>query len=105
MPRRLLLALAAGAALPLTGCGVVGLAGDSMPAAEVATTAEDALELEVGARPDITCPDRLEKEEGATTRCTLTAEGDSTEVGVTVTVLETDGDLQFDVEVDDEPLD
>lgn len=100
MPRRLLLTLMAGATLTLTACG-----SGSLSAEEVATTAEDALEQEVGARPDISCPEGLATEEGSTTRCTLTAGDDSTEYGVTITVTSTDGDTRLGVTVDDEPLD
>jgi hypothetical protein len=98
--RRLLVTLGAGAALTLTGCGAGALSAE-----EVATTAEDALEQEVGTRPDISCPDGLPKEEGASTRCTLTAGDDPVEYGVTVTVTDTDGDTSLGVTVDDEPRD
>jgi hypothetical protein len=104
VPRRHLLALVAVVA-SATGCGVVELAGETLTAAEVATTAENALEAEVGARPDVTCPEGLDKEEGASTRCTLTAPDDGTQYGVTVTVTSTEGDPELDVTVDDEPLD
>jgi hypothetical protein len=108
--RRLLPVLAVGAVFALPACGsdVVKLKGstDTLSADEVATTAEDALEQEVGTRPDITCPEELAKEEGATTRCTLTGGDDPVEYGVTVTVTSTtDGDTRIGVEVDDEPLD
>lgn len=105
MARRLLVALPAGAALALTGCGA-----SALPAEEVASAAEDALEQKVGVRPDISCPDELAREEGATTRCTLTSGEDGVEYGVTVTVTSADGDGLFDrrdtsigVTVDDEP--
>jgi hypothetical protein len=97
--RRLLMTLGAGAALTLTACGA-----GTLSAEQVATTAEDALEKEVGSRPDIDCPDELAKEEGASTRCTLTAGDDPTEYGVTVTVTSTDDDTRLGVTVDDEPL-
>ncbi len=99
MSRRLLPALVAGAALTLTSC-----ATSTISAEEVAEAAEDALEREVGARPEVACPDQLVEEEGATTRCTLTAPDDPTEYGVTVTVTRTDGDTRIGVRVDDEPL-
>lgn len=108
MSRRPLLTLVVGAALTLTACGsdVVSLRDrtDTLSAEEVATAAEDALEREVGARPDISCPEELTREDGATTRCTLTAEDDAVEYGVTVTITATDGDARIGVEVDDEPL-
>ena len=60
---------------------------------------------EVGFRPDVSCPDDLEAEVGAETRCTLSVEGDSKEYGVTVTVTSVEGDTaNFDVKVDDEPV-
>ena len=105
MPRRLLLALVAGATLALPACGSVVLSTDTLTAAEVATAAEDALEQEVGSRPDITCPEGLDEEEGASTRCTLTAGDDPVEYGVTVTVTAVGKSTKIDVQVDEEPLD
>ena len=105
MSRRLLLALAAGTALTLPACGSVELAAETLSATEVADAAENALEQEVGTRPDITCPGVLAKEEGASTRCTLTGGDDPVEYGVTVTVtsVSEDGGTRIGVEVDDEP--
>ena len=105
MSRRLLPALVAGATLALPGCGSVVLSTDTLTAAEVATAAEDALEEQVGTRPDITCPEGLPKEEGASTRCTLTGGEDSVEYGVTVTVTRPDDPTRIGVQVDDEPRD
>lgn len=86
--------------LVLAGCGA-----DAIPAADVAAAAESALEEEVGFRPEIACPDDLEAEVGAQTRCTLTAGEDPTEYGVTVTVASLDGEEPgYTVEVDDAPL-
>jgi len=86
---------------------LVGLAAcgtSPLPAEEVAEKAEDALEEQIGTRPEISCPDDLEAEVGTETRCTLTAGGDPTEFGVTITVTEVDGEnVAFDVEVDEEP--
>lgn len=98
MPRRL---------LPVLGLtGVVGLSacatGELTPA-EVASAAEDALEQEVGTRPDISCEKGLPPEADARTRCVLTAGEDDVEYGVTVTVIGAD-DLRLEVEVDDAPL-
>jgi Domain of unknown function (DUF4333) len=76
----------------------------TLSADTVATGAEDALEKEVGQRPDVTCPQDLEAKVGATTRCTLTAEGATDEYGVTVTVRSVEnGTAHFDVEVDPQP--
>ncbi|MDT0278174.1 DUF4333 domain-containing protein [Blastococcus goldschmidtiae] len=106
--RRSLLTLAVGAALTVTACGSDAVflreRSDTLSAEEVATAAEDALERGVGARPEISCPEELAKEEGATTRCTLTAEDDSVQYGVTVTIASADGRNRISVEVDDEPL-
>ena len=98
MSRRLVLALPA-LALGLAACGTASLAAE-----DVATGAEDALEEQVGRRPDVTCPDDLEAKVGAETRCTLTAKGLEGEYGVTVTVTSVEGDTaNFDVQVDSEP--
>ena len=85
----------------------LGLAACSMTLAraEVATKAEEALEAEVGSRPEISCPEDLEAKVGAETRCILTAVDDPTEYGVTITVTAVDGsDAEFDIAVDDEPV-
>lgn len=105
MSRRLLLVLMAGSVSALSACGSVSLGTSSLSSAEVADAAENALEQEVGSRPDITCPDGLDKEEGASTRCTLTAGDDSVEYGVTVTVTAVGKSTEMDVQVDEEPLD
>ena len=99
--RRLRLLLAA----PLLAAGLAGCGSSSLAADDVARGAEDALEAEVGARPDVSCPDDLEAEVDATTRCTLSVDGDDQEYGVTVTVTSVEGDTaNFDVQVDEEPV-
>jgi hypothetical protein len=91
-------------ALPFLVLGLTACGAGSVDADDVATGAEDALEKQVGARPDVTCPEDLEAEVGAKTRCTLTAEGLDGEYGVSVTVTAVDGDdVNYDVLVDDEP--
>lgn len=105
MLRSLLLALVTGATLALPACGSVELSTATLTAAEVATAAEDALEGQVGTRPDITCPEGLPKEEGASTRCTLTGGDDPVQYGVTVTVESADDTTRIGVQVDDEPVD
>ena len=99
MSRRLLVPAALLVAA-LAACG----SDDALTAKQVATSAEKALEREIGIRPNITCPKELAAKVGAHTRCTLTAPGDTTEYGVTVTVKSVDGatpDLQ--VQVDEAP--
>jgi hypothetical protein len=91
----------------LVACSVsVGTSSSPMLSADtVASSAEDALEEQIGVRPSISCPDDVEAKVGAETRCTLTGGDDPTEYGVTVTVTSVDGkDATFDVQVDDEPL-
>jgi hypothetical protein len=89
-------------ALPL-GLGLAACAG-SLPAADVATRAEDALEKQEGIRPDISCPEDLAEEVDAQTRCTWTAGDDPTEYGLTITVTAVDGEgAEFDVELDRQP--
>ena len=89
--------------LLLAACGA---GAGALPAAEVADDAETLLDRQYDVRPAITCPDGLPLEEGATTRCTLTAGDEATEYGVTVTVESVEDDEpQYLVEVDREPLD
>jgi hypothetical protein len=104
--RRLRLLLAAPLlALALAACGSDESDRATLAAEDVAEGAEEALEAQIGARPDISCPDDLAAEVGATTRCTLAVEGDPEEYGVTVTVTSVDGDTaDFGIEVDEEPL-
>ena len=105
MSRRLALLVAVPLLLPgLAACSVSIFGGNVLEADTVATEAEDALEEQVGARPDISCPDDLEAEVGAETRCTLTAGGEPEEYGVTITVTAVEGDdAEFDIVVDEAP--
>ena len=97
--RRILVVLAA--PLALAACGA-----DTVPAGEVADDVATLLEEQVGVRPEISCPEELPVEVGATTRCTLTAGEDPIEYGVTVTVEAVDDDEpEYGVEVDREPVD
>ncbi len=97
--RRPLIVAVAAVLLCLSACGAAPL-----PAEDVAESAEDALEEQVGSRPHISCPEDLPAEVGAETRCTLLAGDDPTEYGVTVTVTAVDGTTaNFDVRVDEQP--
>ena len=90
--------------LPVLGAGLVGCGTTTVAAATVAQAAEDALQQQVGTRPDVSCPHDLVAKVGATTRCTLTAEGLDGTYGVTVTVRSVEnGKAHFDVKVDDQP--
>jgi hypothetical protein len=99
--RRLLIAT------PVLLVGLAACGGAVVTAEETAEKAEDALEEQLGVRQDVSCPDDLDAEEGAQTRCVLTTAGDDpTQFGVTVTVTSVDGDtVHFDIDVDDEPTD
>jgi hypothetical protein len=91
-------------ATPLLALGLAACGASSLAADDVANGAEEALEEQVGARPDVSCPEDLDAEVGSETRCTLTVAGDSAEYGVTVTVTSVEGDTaNFDVKVDEEP--
>lgn len=93
------------AAVPFLFAGLSACGSSTLSADEVANKSEDALEEQIGLRPQITCPEDLEAKVGAETRCTLTGGDDPTEYGVTVTVTSVDGDnAKFDVQVDDQPL-
>ncbi|MEH3033215.1 MAG: DUF4333 domain-containing protein [Aeromicrobium erythreum] len=69
----------------------------------VAEKVKTQLTKQVGTAPDsVECPDDLKAEKGATTRCTLTAAGDT--YGVTVTTTSAEGrDVRFSIKVDDTP--
>ena len=99
MSRGLAALLALPAALGLAACG-----GGTLAAEDVAGAAEDAFEEESGFRYPISCPEDLEAEVGAETRCVLTREDIGQEFGVTVRVRSVEGDrATFDVEVDHRP--
>ena len=100
MPRRIRpLAL-----VPFLLAGLAACGSSTLSADEVATNAEDALEEQIGVRPSISCPEDVEAEVGAETRCTLTGGDDPTEYGVSIKVTEVDGDnAKFDVQVDEQP--
>jgi hypothetical protein len=89
----------------LAACSLSLSSTTTLSADTVASSAEDALEEQIGVRPSISCPEDVEAKVGAKTRCTLTGGDDPTEYGVTVTVTSVDGkNALFDVEVDDQPL-
>jgi hypothetical protein len=68
----------------------------------VAKSIADQLESQFGRRPDVTCPENLRGDQGATLRCTLSDQG--TTYGVTVTVTSVQGgDVKYDFKVDDKP--
>lgn len=95
-------ATAVGAALAvwlLAACG-----GDSIDADDLSEEVSTELgELRGVEPPDVSCPDELESEVGATTTCLLTAEDGST-IDVNVEVTEVDGnDVSFDIQVADAP--
>ena len=76
----------------------------TLSADQVAKSAEDALEKQVGSRPDITCPKDVEAKVGNETRCTLTAKGLDGTYGVTVRIKSVEGTTaNFDVLVDSKP--
>ena len=86
-------------AVVLTACSA-----GPLPAEDVATKAEEALEERSGVRPEITCPKDLPATVGARMTCTLTAGGDPTEYDVEVTVRSVeDQRVLFDIDVDREP--
>ncbi len=95
MSRRLWLVSLVGVLSTLTACG-----DGNLSAEKVATAAEDALEQERGTRPDISCSEELVQEEGARTRCTLTAADDPTEYDVTVTVTSVEDGTRLGVRVE-----
>ncbi|PRX99886.1 uncharacterized protein DUF4333 [Allonocardiopsis opalescens] len=74
-----------------------------MSADEVASQVSSELAAQVGYEPEeVTCPEDLPAEVGASIRCELTHEG--TTLGVTVTASAVEGgQVDFDIQVDDQP--
>ena len=96
--RRTLVALAV-PLLALSACGT-----SSVSSSDLEKQVDSQLTKVVGQKPDdVTCPDDLKAEVGATTRCTLTADG--TKYGVTVRATKVDGSqVNFSIKVDDKPM-
>lgn len=90
------------AALVLAGCSFEFSTDSSLPAEDAAEKAKSSLNKvlrEEGAPPitEITCPEDLDEEEGATIRCDAVSAGE--EIDVVVTVASVDGDrvnLEFE---------
>lgn len=88
------------AVLPLLLLGPVACGTDVLPAAAVADGAEQALEQQIGVRPDVTCPRDVEQTVGATAHCTVQVDG--TQFAVTVRLTEVDGkNVAYAVDVAD----
>lgn len=98
------------AVLPLA-LAVVGLAACGAEATvsseDVAAAAEDALEEQIGSRPEIDCGElNLTVHVDRRTYCTLTDDATGSEYEVTITVTSIQGDqFEFDVQVADTPRD
>ena len=69
---------------------------------DVAKQISDQLTQQFGRTPDVTCPDNLKADLGATTRCQLQDQGSTYGVTVTVTSVE-GGDVKYNFKVDDQP--
>lgn len=89
----------------LTGCsGEVSIGNNSVDKDKVAEQISAQLTEQVGTIPDsVECPDNLDAKVGATLTCTLTHEGVSYDVDVTVTQVDDDNNVKFDIQVADEP--
>ena len=102
-----LAALFVGAAL-LTGCSGsidVGSTTLDQEAVEEEAATQLAETVDNGVVPDISCPDDLDSEVGATMTCELTVEGDTDVYPVTIEVTAVeDGNASFDVQVGDDPI-
>jgi len=69
---------------------------------DVAKSITEQLTQQFGRTPEVSCPDNLKGDVGATTRCQLTDQGAT--YGVTVTVNSVDGgDVKYSFKVDDQP--
>jgi len=96
-------------AIAVLALGFAGLAAcgssDSVSEGDVEDNVKEALAQEIGQEPEsVECDDDLKAEVGASIRCVLTAE-DGTRIGLTVTTKSVDGnDVEFDIQVDDQPM-
>jgi hypothetical protein len=94
------------AVVTLTGCSVSVETKDDpkMSQETVEEGIADALEKAVGQRPDsVECPDSVTAKVGETFRCELTAGSDRYGLTGTINSLK-DGKAQYDVKVDDKPV-
>jgi uncharacterized lipoprotein len=95
----LAVAVAAGG-LIVAGCST----SNTVDKADVESQAEEQLAAQVDAdvTPDVSCPDDLDAEEGATMECELTVEGDDTVYPVSIEVTSVEDDTaNFSIEVGD----
>ncbi|GAA2101903.1 hypothetical protein GCM10009801_75540 [Streptomyces albiaxialis] len=93
-------------ALALTACSVgSGSSNSSVATPELEKQVNQALTQKVGQSPKkVDCPDELEAEKGAETRCTLTTpEGPRYGVTVTVSSVQSGKKANFDIKVDEKP--
>ncbi|MEV6063059.1 DUF4333 domain-containing protein [Nocardia asteroides] len=85
------------------GCSV-SIGTDTVDKEKVADQISTQLAAQVGETPDeVTCPEDLKAEQGATITCTLTEQGATYDVKVTVTSVDDDDNVKFDIEVADAP--
>ena len=106
MRRRLALVLApvlALSALALAGCSFS--ANLTVPASQVADTAETALESSIGFRPEVDCgAGQVDLVEGTEVACTATDPSSGTEYDATSTITNVDGtEYEVHVQVADTP--
>jgi Domain of unknown function (DUF4333) len=89
----------------LSGCsGSVSIGDKTVDKDAVAEQVSTQLTEEVGTKPDsVECPEDLDAKVGATLTCTLTHEDVSYDVTVTVTSVEEDDNVKFDIQVADQP--
>jgi hypothetical protein len=89
--RRLLVAVSA-LGIGLTGCT------SSIAEDDLESTAADALEPEIGARPEVRCEEDLPAEVDATTDCVAVAPDSSEEIPIRITVTSVeDGQAEFEI--------
>jgi hypothetical protein len=95
--------LALPAALAVAALAACSFGTPTVPADDLATLAEDALEEQVGQRPEIDCGDEdVEVVEGESVTCLLTDTTTGSEMDTTVTFETVDGtDYSIDVQVAD----
>ncbi|GMA32645.1 DUF4333 domain-containing protein [Litorihabitans aurantiacus] len=91
--------------LVLGACSFSASANRTVSADQVATEAEDALEEQIGQRPEISCgDDQVDLVDGEVVDCLLTDPSTGSEFDTTVTISDVDGtDFRIAVEVAEQP--
>jgi hypothetical protein len=98
--RLILPAVVAVAGVGLAGCSFSASTTATVSESEVETQAESALAPKFeGEAPSIDCPSEIPAEVGATLTCTASLAGESADAIITITSVDENDQVQFDVNI------